>query len=644
MIERSDPEDLRGRLDALVSLASACERADEMREARGAVVTATDLALGLGDWQSVGAAAGALNHASIWPNQPYPAVDHELVALLETALDAMPTEDRPERVLTLGALGTELMHTADGARRDKVSLEAVDAARRLGDPALLAKALHARTFSLKQPESVPERKQVAVEIAALADEHGLGADVALLGELQIALADLALGDINAVAARLPTCISLLDHPVGLALRSQVGYFRALVEVIRGRYGEAVARAAEVHELFRRTRPVEAEVFAFAQRLTIGHDLGGLREDDLLAPTTEGAIGFALALQLYSAILLFDLDRRDEAIARIPHRRGEVPDRPSDYVTVFIDVAAADVAAEVGDLVAVPVLLDRLAPMAGRWANGGTGAGSLGLVDLAIARLHATAGNGEQARSWFARSVDAHRARGSARVAGPIPAPPGCLLGRRWRRSPRSRRAPLPTRTSSRSSATRSSAPAPDGARPDRAGRQGSAKESSQGGGASSGACTPTPQPPTPRPRPTSRAISASTERSGPAPPSSRRQRLVPPTPAFRRPVPRWFRGFAAEIQCHHHIEDELLFPAIAARVATYPEIAPKLEADHSELDGLLADLTAALDSADTDRRRDSRPLCATTSTNTSRSRMQRSRRSSSGISRPTSTTTSTPAP
>src|SRR6185295_19839959 len=103
----------------------------------------------------------------------------------------------------------------------------------------------------KQPESVPERKQVAVEIAALAEEHTLGADVALLGELQVALADLALGDINAVAARLPTCIALLDHPVGLALRSQVGYFRALVEVIRGRYGEAVARAAEVHELFRR---------------------------------------------------------------------------------------------------------------------------------------------------------------------------------------------------------------------------------------------------------------------------------------------------------------------------------------------------------------------------------------------------------
>ena len=240
----------------------------------------------------------------------------------------------------------------------------------------------------------------------------------------------------------------------------------LVEVIRGRYGEAVDARAEVHELFRRTRPVEAEVFAFAQRLTIGHDLGGLREDDLLAPTTEGAIGFALALQLYSAILLFDLDRRDEAIARIPHRRGEVPDRPSDYVTVFIDVAAAHVAAEVGDLAAVPALLDRLAPMAGRWANGGTGAGSLGLVDLAIARLHATAGNVEQARELVrdgrsTRTSAWERPRGwpdrcSTRASSwasmalqPSIAPP---------RSP--------TRTSSRSSATRSPRPGlTDGAAP-----------------------------------------------------------------------------------------------------------------------------------------------------------------------------------
>ena len=251
-----------------------------------------------------------------------------------------------------------------------------------------------------------------LELGALAGEHELGADVTLLAELQIALADLALGDIPAVADRLPRCIALLDLPVGLALRSQLGFFRVLVEVIRGRYGEAIDRASEVHELFRRTRPAEAEVFAFAQRLTIGHDLGDLAEADLLAANSESAIGFALALQLYSAVMLFDLGRRDEAIARIPYRRGEVPERPLDYVTVFIDVAAAHVAAELDDAAAVPALLERLEPMAGRWANAGTGAGSLGLVDLAIARLHATAGDDAAAREWFATAVDRHERIGA----------------------------------------------------------------------------------------------------------------------------------------------------------------------------------------------------------------------------------------
>lgn len=61
---------------------------------------------------------------------------------------------------------------------------------------------------------------------------------------------------------------------------------------------------------------------------------------------------------------------------------------------------------------------------------------------------------------------------------------------------------------------------------------------------------------------------------------------------------RWYEGFAGEIRCHHHIEDELLFPAIATRVATYPEIAPKLDADHADLDVLLDDLGAAIAASD----------------------------------------------
>ena len=72
----------------------------------------------------------------------------------------------------------------------------------------------------------------------------------------------------------------------------------------------------------------------------------------------------------------------------------------------------------------------------------------------------------------------------------------------------------------------------------------------------------------------------------------------PADPARTKALQRWYRGFAGEIRCHHHIEDELLFPALAARVATYGEHASRLEGDHAELDEVLDGLEAALDRGD----------------------------------------------
>ena len=568
----------RLRLDALlVSLASALERADEMGEARTAVVATIDLAHGLGDWPSVGAAAAALNHASIWPNQPYPAVDHELIALLEDALRTMPVVDSPERVLTLGCA----RHRAHAQCRRLAPRESEPRCGRHGPPPRRSsgdrKGPSPRTFSLKQPEAVEERRRVAAELGALADHHDLGADVTLLAELQIALADLALGDIPAVADRLPRCIALLDLPVGLALRSQLGFFRVSsksygVGTARPSTERAGARAVSSHPSCR------SRGLRVAQRLTIGHDLGDLAEADLLAANSESAIGFALTLQLYSAVMLFDLGRRDEAIARIPYRSGEVPERPLDYVTVFIDVAAAHVAAELGDAAAVPALLERLEPMAGRWANAGAGRGvtrSRRSHDRTSARDSRRRRCGAGVVRDSGRPARAHRHAG---VVGPI-APPSRRLARARRR-----RLARPSRGSRRHLRP-----------PDRRGTGGpgqgltrpprSAKEPSHPPGASSGHANRSHQsrrrqlPPRP-PHAAGQRLAARRGHVTPRrPPRSQGPRSVVSRLRRRDPVPSPHRGRAA-------------LPGHRARVATYPEIAPKLEGDHADLDVLLDDLTA----------------------------------------------------
>ncbi len=413
MLERSQPADGTARLRAMVELARAHQQAGEVRAAQQAVVAAVEVARSLGDVAATGTAVAVLNHPSIYPNQPYGVVDLRLVAVLDGVLAALPADDSAARVLVLAALATELSHSSDTERRDRATNEAIDIARRLGDPAVLAGALHARTFALKRPAAVPVRRRVALELLALAEQAALGDDLVLVAQLQVTQADFALGDFDAVQARLPRCLGLGDRPVGQALRGQLAFFRALFELARGRYSEAVRHAEEAFEVFRRGRGDEAGFYRLAQRLTIGHDLGGL-DDGLIDAVLAGAdvTGFALAIRLYVAVILFDLGRPDDAVRQLPYPQGTVPDRPLDYVTVFIDVAAAIVAAETGDAVAAAVLLDRITPWAGRWASAGTAAGSLGLVDLAIARLHATVGDTARARPAFAAAVAGHERVGS----------------------------------------------------------------------------------------------------------------------------------------------------------------------------------------------------------------------------------------
>jgi hypothetical protein len=56
----------------------------------------------------------------------------------------------------------------------------------------------------------------------------------------------------------------------------------------------------------------------------------------------------------------------------------------------------------------------------------------------------------------------------------------------------------------------------------------------------------------------------------------------------------WFKGLAGELRTHHHIEDEIFFPALAARVPTYADHADEVVRDHTELGVLMNRITEQL--------------------------------------------------
>jgi hypothetical protein len=225
------------RLDLLSRLTEARLAAGDDDGGRGSAVEAARQARALGDPARLVAAAALASAARSETGQP----DHEVIALLEDA-ERAAGDDEVLRARVLPPLSRELYFT-DRARRLSASAEALELARRLGDPSLLAAALGARHLALWEPGRAAERLALADEQLVLAERthdaqtamHAHAWRIADLLELgRMDAADEGLRRYEALAARLR--LPRLSWHVAVAHTS-----RALR---LGRLGDAERRADE----------------------------------------------------------------------------------------------------------------------------------------------------------------------------------------------------------------------------------------------------------------------------------------------------------------------------------------------------------------------------------------------------------------
>lgn len=59
-------------------------------------------------------------------------------------------------------------------------------------------------------------------------------------------------------------------------------------------------------------------------------------------------------------------------------------------------------------------------------------------------------------------------------------------------------------------------------------------------------------------------------------------------------IRRWFAGYAGELRNHHHNEDHIMFPALAALVPAYAAFDEGLATDHLRLDAVIDGLDVSL--------------------------------------------------
>ncbi|MFQ1002670.1 BTAD domain-containing putative transcriptional regulator [Modestobacter sp. SSW1-42] len=344
----------RARLEATVGLLRGLSRtgAEGLAAAREQRLATIAAAEELGDPLLTARVVGDLDVPGVWTTSDDPEQAAAVVAAAERALPATGPDAVRVRLLTTVAVEWRGL---PGPRGAAAAREAEELARELGDPALLAGALGARTLQVfDRCGRAPDRDALGAELVKLAGRHGL-TDALVLGHLVRMQARSALGDLAGAGRHA----DLVD---GLAQ----AHDRPLVGVFTGGW-RALRAAVE-------DRPDAEEQLRTAARL---------RQDSGMPGVTDGLLPLTLACRAVA---------RGEPVTPTgpagpyapwlePHHRlaaGEpaavsaLPDPPPGLLLEALWVLAGTAARAVGDTAVLARAREALAPAAGELAGAGSG--------------------------------------------------------------------------------------------------------------------------------------------------------------------------------------------------------------------------------------------------------------------------------
>jgi tetratricopeptide (TPR) repeat protein len=405
-----DQPDAGLQCELQIGLGDAFTRAGDKRRGT-AFAAAADTARALGDpgrLAEVALARNVMGHVSATG-----AVREDIVAQVEEALAGLGKEDSVLRARLLGILAVELTWTRQHERRAELSREALDMARRLGDPGTLARVLGTHHHAAFDPDNLEERLAVAGELIALGEDLG-DTEAVFLGHLSRHEDLIEQGEAAAARAALDAAGRLaaeLRHPV---FRWHVAFRRAAHALLAGRLEEAEELSAAARVMGREGGVAASGVEGVfgCQLFLLGSERGNF---DAAEPALAALVESQPALSSWRALL-----------ARTWLEQGRAADARTQFELLVADdfalvlrgaawlapmVVLGGLAADFDDRDSATILYPRLRPYAGRSAWG-DGPGSFGPVDLALGVLASCLGAGDDAERHFAASADLCQRMGS----------------------------------------------------------------------------------------------------------------------------------------------------------------------------------------------------------------------------------------
>ena len=393
----SQPDaDAETRCELLLALGDAQTMAGETASARHSFLRVADIARQSGSPEMLARAALGYGGRFVW--EPEHEFTQSLTTLLEEALGGLP-EDSLLRAKVLARFACAAVSYRGGpveARRRQLqevrSREAVELARRIGDPATLGGVLMARFLILWGPDRLDELLALADEIVAVTEQAGAWEDLAdgLAVRYEI---QLTRGEVGQARRDLERHIRLAEELKLPSHSWHAATHQAELLLLTGRFTEAAACIDQALHRGMSAHPAEAMQAAVLQRFLLFLERGGGLEE--LRPPLERLEADRPDDAIYPALLArldCELGHERQAQARLDVlARDGFGAVQRDQAWLLAMTLLADIAAIVGNAEQVKTLYELLRPYAALVAGSdhiriGSVSRYLGLLAAALSRL------------------------------------------------------------------------------------------------------------------------------------------------------------------------------------------------------------------------------------------------------------------
>lgn len=323
--------------------------------------------------------------------------DEHFIGLCEDALDS-PDLDPTLRCRVLSTLATNLAFDEDRPRRSAVVDEAVELAREVGDPDLVASALIARHLAFWDPSTLDDRVEVIDELARLARRRDNPDHLFLAGFFRASML--------VECGRIPEArvvLRELDEPIA---RTRNFWFRFLVDRLETALAVASCQPeakALVDKLFEESFETQADAAG-----TWGAQLGGLAIQtgtfgsmvDQLAAASERSKGQGV---WSCGLAIAQLDAGD--VGGASATLANLKDAPLDFMWLVSQQMIAEAAYRLGNRELCLATLERLRPFAGRVGVIASGTLVFTLVSISIGEAATGAGDVDLALTSLRSAVE-----------------------------------------------------------------------------------------------------------------------------------------------------------------------------------------------------------------------------------------------